>query len=87
MNIDYYFDQVILNDKDLSEYGRKKIIEEIEHRYDLLPLNEKKFDIKKLIYFNDKALIIFLSDMYQLLAINHFINNGRNPYSVTTSLI
>lgn len=76
MNAQKYEEQVLIYNQSLSIKQRSDIIEDLEKRYEELPVPQG-FRKDYLRGFDDKSLVIHLLDVYEILAIKFFKENNK----------
>lgn len=79
MNVDFYIDKVIISDEKLNEEVRETIIDDIVKRNNSLPI-KKPFQREDLKRFDDKALVLYLSDVYELFTMKYFLHISKYKF-------
>jgi len=76
MNIEQLFDRIIVYNKTINYNEREEIIDNILERNKTLPLKHP-FTKEQLVNFDDRDLILYLTDVYELFGIKYFVDLGK----------
>jgi hypothetical protein len=76
MKVEQLFDRIFVYNDTIKYDEREMIVDNIVEKNKILPIKHP-FTKEQLLNFDDKDLIMYLTDVYELFAIKYFVDLGE----------